>query len=68
MYQRTFTYGLPEDYWNGYVQRIQGLTTEQIGEAAKKLFRPSGLTWFIIGDLSKIEADIRKLNLGEVMV
>lgn len=60
--------GLPNNYWNGHVHNIQALTPEQIGAAAKRLYRPSELTWFVVGDLAKIEADVRKLNLGEVIV
>ena len=67
-YREAYELGLPEDYWNGYVQRIQGLTTEQVGAAAKRLFPASELTWFVVGDLATVEADIRKLGLGEVMV
>ncbi|RYE03871.1 MAG: insulinase family protein [Sphingomonadales bacterium] len=67
-YRDAFEDGLPADYWSNYVQRLQGLTPAQINAAAKRLFRPSEFTWFVIGDLAKIEAGIRKLNLGEVMV
>lgn len=68
LYRDTYEYDLPTDYWNNYVQTIQGMTTTQVQAAAKQLYRPSQSTWFVIGDLSKIEADIRKLDLGEVMV
>jgi len=67
-YADSFEFGLPEDYWNGYVGRIQALTPDQVRGAAKRLYRPAEFSWIVIGDLSKIEADIRKLNLGEVQV
>lgn len=36
--------------------------------AASRLHRPDALTWFVVGDLSKIEDGIRKLGLDTVMV
>ena len=32
------------------------------------MIHPDALTWVIVGDLSKIEAPVRALNLGEVHV
>lgn len=31
-----------------------------------KLFLPSQLIWIVVGDISKVEAGIRELNVGEV--
>ena len=67
-YSDSFEYGLPEDYWNGYVGRVQALTPDQVRAAAKDLFRPREMTWLVIGDLASIEADVRKLDLGAVEV
>ena len=39
----------------------------QKGDAACPL-KPEALTWVVVGDLSKIEAGVRALNLGEVQV
>jgi hypothetical protein len=36
--------------------------------AAKEIIHPDQLTWVIVGDLAKIEAPIRALNLGQVQV
>jgi zinc protease len=68
LYRRTYEDRLPEDYWNSYVQKVQSLTPEEIKQASARLFRPSELTWFVVGDLSKIEADVRKLKLGDVQI
>ena len=32
------------------------------------MIQPQALTWVVVGDLSKIEAPVRALNLGEVKV
>ena len=36
--------------------------------AANEVVRPDHLTWVIVGDLKKIEAPVRALNLGKVQV
>ncbi|HWY23395.1 MAG TPA: insulinase family protein, partial [Nevskia sp.] len=61
-------FGLPDDYWNSYVPRVEGLDAAQLKLAAAKLVKPEQLTWIVVGDLSKIEAPLRALKLGEVRV
>lgn len=62
------TYGLPDDYYDTYVDKLSGLGPRQLDAAAHKLIQPQALTWIVVGDLSKIEAPIRALKLGEVQV
>ena len=64
--------GIVNYHWgDDYVQtkkaRIEKITLEQVREAAKDI-HPQGLTWMVVGDLSKIEAPVRALNIGEVTV
>ena len=61
-------FGLPDDYWNSYVPRVEALDAAQLKLAAAKLVKPEQLTWVVVGDLSKIEAPLRALKLGEVRV
>ena len=35
---------------------------------AAKTLDPNAITWVVVGDLSKTEAPIRALNLGEVTI
>ncbi len=42
------------------------LRPEQVNAEAKKAILPDRLVWVVVGDMSKVEADIRELNLGEV--
>ncbi|QNN45518.1 insulinase family protein [Thermomonas brevis] len=60
-------YGRPDDYVFQRKAEIEAMTPEQVNAAAKAL-DPNGLTWLVVGDLSKTEAPIRALNLGEVTV
>ena len=68
LYQSILIYGLPDDYWDNYVQEANNLTAPQVHAAAAKLIKPEALTWLVVGDLEKIEAGVRALNLGEVYV
>ncbi len=60
-------YGRPDDYVFRRKAEIEAMTPAQVNAAAKA-FNPAGLTWVVVGDLSKTEAAVRALNLGEVTV
>ncbi|HUR39643.1 MAG TPA: pitrilysin family protein [Verrucomicrobiae bacterium] len=62
------TFGLPDSYYNDYVGKVRGLTVAQANDALKRLVQPDALTWLVVGDLTKIEAGVRKLGFGEVKV
>jgi zinc protease len=59
-------YGLPDDYWSTYPQKVRSLNLPAVTEAAKIVVHPDNLVWVVVGDRSKIEAGIRSLNFGEV--
>jgi zinc protease len=67
-YADIVTYGLKDSYWNDYVGEVNAMTPTKLNAAAQKLVQPNAVTWVVIGDLAKIEASVRKLNLGEVKV
>jgi predicted Zn-dependent peptidase len=60
-------YGRPDDYAAQRATRIQNLKPTDVHTAAKSI-KPDGVTWIIVGDLSKIEKPIRDLKLGDVKV
>jgi predicted kinase len=60
-------FNLPADYWTNYSTNLRSLNESQLDAAAKKFVRPGEIVWIVIGDLSKIEAGIRELNIGEVV-
>lgn len=60
--------GLPEDYYQGYAQHVLSARLEEVNRAAKEVLANQPLTWVVVGDLTRIQADIRALNLGEVRV
>jgi len=61
-------FGRPFDYVNTLTARYQGLTLNEINALAKKELVPEHIDWLLVGDLSKIEADVRALNIGTVEV
>ena len=65
-YGNILQYGLPEDYYNTFTQKALALTPDSANEIAKKYILPDHLVWVVVGDMSKVEAGIRELNLGEV--
>jgi predicted Zn-dependent peptidase len=60
-------YGRADDWPTKRLARIKAMTPAKVNAATSTL-KPASLTWVIVGDLSKIEAGIRALKLGEVKV
>ena len=60
-------YGRPDDYIVQYKARNDAMTVEAVQAAAKTLV-PASLVYVVVGDLSKVEAPVRALDLGEVTV
>jgi zinc protease len=65
-YSQILQYGLPEDYFNTFTEKVQAITPESANEIAKKFILPDHLVWVVVGDMNKVEAGIRQLNLGEI--
>ncbi len=47
---------------------VRGISLDDVRKLAKEEFRTDDFVWTIAGDLTRIEADIRALNLGPVEV
>ncbi|MGN2245199.1 M16 family metallopeptidase [Frateuria sp. GZRR35] len=61
-------YDRPDNWIQTEKARIQALKDPQVQAAADEVIHPDHLTWVIVGDLKKIEAPVRALNLGKVQV
>ncbi len=61
-------FGWPADYWDTYGDRIRALDEAEIRQAARDRIHPHRLIWLIVGDLGRIEAEVRALGYGEVRV
>jgi zinc protease len=59
---------LADDYWPNYAANMRKLGEADLAGASTKFIHPDGIVWLVIGDLRKVEAGIRELNWGEVIV
>ncbi|HEX7050325.1 MAG TPA: pitrilysin family protein [Longimicrobiales bacterium] len=59
-------YGLDDDYWRTYADRVRALDLDDITGAARATLHPDHLVWVVVGDRSKIEEPVRALGLGEI--
>ncbi|MDZ7290421.1 MAG: insulinase family protein [candidate division KSB1 bacterium] len=59
-------YGLPDNYFQTYAEKVRALKLADVSAAAKKVVHPDNLVWVVVGDRSKIEAGVRELGLGEI--
>src|SRR5215472_9681218 len=65
-YSNILQYNLPEDYYNTYTQKALALTPDAANTIAKRFIQPDHLIWVVVGDMTKVEAGVRSLKLGEV--
>jgi zinc protease len=61
-------YGLTDDYWDSYPQRVRALDVAAVAAAAETQLHPRGLTWVVIGDWQKIRAAVNDLDIGPVQL
>ena len=62
------TYGLPDDYYVTFGNRMQSATDAQVNAAARKFLESDRFALVVIGDRSRIETGIKQLNLGDVVL
>jgi predicted Zn-dependent peptidase len=60
-------YDRPDDWVARRTAEVEALTPAEVNAAARTL-DGKALTWVVVGDLSKIEAGIRALDIGPVQV
>jgi predicted Zn-dependent peptidase len=61
-------YHRPDNYVATIKQRTEAQLDANVRAAATQIVRPQALTWVIVGDLAKVEASVRALNLGPVQI
>jgi zinc protease len=59
-------FGLPENYFATYPNKVRALTVANEAAAAQKLLHPDSVIWVVVGDRAKIEGPIRELGIGEI--
>jgi zinc protease len=61
-------FGLPDDYWDHYPGQVRALSDAQISAAAEDVIQPDSMVWVVVGDRAKIEAGIRELGYGDIIL
>jgi len=61
-------YGRPDDYLENRKADYEAVKLEDLEVELQRRVDPQDLVWFIAGDLSQIEEDIKSLDLGETEV
>ncbi|MDB6017918.1 MAG: peptidase domain protein [Pedosphaera sp.] len=59
-------FGLPEDYFTTYPDKVRSLSVDDLMKAAIKVVHPDQLVWVVVGDRAKIEPEIRSLGWGDI--
>jgi len=54
--------GLPLDYWNHYPEKIQALTTDEVGAAARRYLDTDHDVIVLVGSISDLKKDLKKLG------
>jgi zinc protease len=58
-------HGLPDDYYNTYLPRIEAVSAVEVVRVARKHLAPDHLAIIIVADRAKAEASLRKLPEGK---
>ncbi len=61
-------FGLPEDYFSAYPDKVRALSLNDVTKAAEKVVHPDQLVWVVVGDRAKIEPGIRELGWGGIQL
>ena len=63
-----FVYNLPLDYYRTLPAKINTVTAVDVQKAAEKYLTPKSMVVVAVGDRSKIEEELKKLDLGPIEV
>jgi zinc protease len=61
-------YDLPDEWWHAYRSHLEAVTTADILATARDLIRPDEALILVVGDASKVRADLEALDLGPLEV
>lgn len=61
-----FVHGLPLDYYHNLPDQIESVSTSRVREVAEKYLRPDEAIIVAVGDRSRIEPQLEKLDFGPI--
>lgn len=62
--EEQFVYGLPDGWLDSFVSKVAAVTLADVERVAGQYIDPARVLVVVVGDRRKIEAEIRRLNLG----
>ncbi len=62
--QEIVVYGLPDDYYDTYADKVRAIDAESARAAARKVVHPDRWTWVVVGDRKALEEPIKALGWG----
>ena len=66
-FRELLSLGLPLDYYDRYVDRINAVTAADVQRVARQYIDPDHFDIVVVGDKSQIEAGIKALNEGPIV-
>lgn len=66
--QNIVLYGLPERYYETYLQKINDVSLDEVKRACAKYFDSSHMAVVVVGDMKTTKAGIENLKLGETVI
>ena len=64
--QDILIYGLPEDHFDTYSDRINAVTIAEAEAAAKRILDPDRVIWIVVGDAATTEGPLSELGWGPI--
>ena len=61
-----YVFGLPDDFFNTYVSKIEAVTAADVQRVATETIDPKACVVVLVGDRAKIEKEVRALSLGPI--
>lgn len=61
-------YGLKDDYWKTYAERVQKLGLTDVQNVAKTIVKPGSLGWFMAGDAEKTLPGLKQLGMEVIQI
>lgn len=68
MLRAVVVYGLPLEYFESFMSRIQKVTAAQVQEVAKKYVTPEQMVIVLVGDKAQVLPQLENLQLGPVEI
>ena len=60
-------FGLPDDYWSTYADRVRALQLDDVVRVSQTLINTDQLAWVVVGDRAKIEAGLKELGFEQII-